>query len=322
MSDGQSAFAEPMSMQEALNAFDSQLKAKESVPEETAQKPEQEVEAEEIQAEADVATDETEETPDVDEPTDEGSEQILNVEEYGDVLIDMDGEPTTLKDLIQGTLKQADYTRKTMALSSERKAMEAEFAEERKALDARSQQLEQMAAAFEEQEPDWEKLAEEDPLAYPVEKARWDKRQAERKAQQEQAEASAQKQRQEFMGMTVEKALEVFPDWGEKGNFEKGVSARKDAALAAGFTVQEYESTPDYRIAVLLEKAARYDAMTSEKEKKRVAADKKIAKAPKVMKPGASRGDTDPATERRAAIQKRFSKPISSKDIKTLIGRR
>lgn len=319
MAVGQSAFAEPMTMQEALAKADSLYETKEAEADEAAQEP-QDDEIEEIEASDEV---EDLETDDTDEPEDEGSEQVLTVDEYGDVLVDLNGTPTPLKDVIQGTLRQADYTRKTQAVQEERKAMQAELEKREKALEAREQQLLQLSQELEEPEPDWEKLADEDPLGYPAAKAKWDKKQRQKAERQRALRERTVKQREAFARQTAEIAMRAVPEWSEDpANFDKGAEARKRAALDAGFSEEEYNSTPDFRIAVLLEKAARWDAMQQSTEQKRVRAEKKLGKAPKVLKPGQSRGDSDPKQERRAAFQKRLSKPISSAEITRSLGLR
>jgi len=308
-------------MQEALAKADSLSVAKEAEQEEAAQEPEEEVEAEEV--EAGEAEAEAEETDELDEPEDEGEDsQILTVEEYGDVLVDLDGEPTPLSEVLKGTQRQADYTRKTQALAEERKQLETEMQQRQQEMEAREQQLQQLEAELGEQEPDWEKLAEEDPLGYNHERAKWEKKQKARTARQAEIQRRQEEAKREFVGKTVDVAVQKFPEWQDVKKFDATAAQRKQAAMDAGFTEEEYASTPDFRIAVLLEKAARYDAMQQEQGNRRVRAEKKIAKAPKVLKPGASKGDTDPKQERRAAFQKRLSKPISSSEITKSLGLR
>lgn len=311
---GQSAFAEPMTMREALEKADSLMETKEAEP----------AEEEILEEDPEPIEQEPDEEPDAEEPEAvEEESQILTADEYGDVLVDVNGEPTPLRDVLQGTLRQSDYTRKTQELTNQRKQLEAEFNEREEKLKAREQQLSAMEAELDDPEPDWEKLADEDPLGWASAKAKWDKKskaKAERKAELEQRQTKA---KQEFTRKTVDLAIQAMPEWAEAGAFEKNVDARRDAALKAGFSKEEYDATFDYRIAVLLEKAARFDAMSEDNKQKLVRAEKKIAKAPKVLRPGQAKGDTDPAEERRAARQKQFSKPggISSSDIKRMIGR-
>lgn len=314
---GHSAFAEPMSMQEALSRFETLNQEAEDTPDEEEAAP-QEADEEEVLAEAD-AEEETDET-EAPESEEEESDQVLTVDEYGDVLVDLNGEPTPLSEIHKGYLRQADYTRKSQQREQEFKQRLEQLEAQQKEIDAREQQLSQLME--EEAEPDWVQLAKEDPLGWAETFSEWTKKQAQKKEQQEERAKRQEAHRRAIVAKTAEIAVEKFPEWSNAKAFDAGATARRDAALAAGFTAQEYESTPDFRIAVLLEKAARWDALQNEQGKKRVSAEKKIAKAPKVLKPGQSRGDSDPEAERKVARQKRFSKPISSTDIKGMLGRR
>lgn len=296
-------------MQEAIEKANSVIDAAHATVE-AAQEPDQVEETE--QAAEDVA-----ETPEADEPDEiqEESAQVLTAE-YDDILVDVDGEQTSLKDLKAGTLRQADYTRKTQALKEERAALEKEREDFKAEMEAREQQLSQLAAEFEEPEPDWDRLFEEDPLGAPREKLKWDQKQAKKAEQRREQEARNEKMRREFQAKTGEMAIQIMPEWADLEVFKQGVDARKKAALEAGFTEQEYQSTHDFRLAVLLEKAARYDAMQADGKQKLDIAEKKIAKAPKVLRPGQSKGDSDPKAERRAARQKRLSSgPVSSAEL-------
>lgn len=309
----------PISLSDALNYADSQIDnlAKDAEDGEAPQEAEEADEAPEGET-LESAEEDADEQPEVEEPEqEEDGPQILTTDEYGDVLVDVNGEQTSLSDLVQGTLRQADYTRKTQELSQQRKEWEAKIKEKEAELAEREQQLSQQ----DDPEPDWVKLAEEDPLGWASEKARWDAKQRERAERQKQATARKQEQLQNFVNETMTKAVEVVPEWSDPKKFNEGVDARKAVALEAGFTAEEYSSTPDFRIAVLLQWAAEGKRLKAEQGQKRDLANKKIAKAPKVLKPGQSQGDRDPKSERRAAFQKRLSKPVSSDTIRGMLGR-
>jgi len=302
------------------------MAAKEAEPVEAAQEPEDEAEkatedAVEAEEEADEAEQPTAEEPDAAE---EGP-QVLTKDEYGDVLVDLNGEQVTLAKLMDGNLMQADYSRKTGELAQQRKQLEAEFQSKTKEkeaeLAAREQRIAEQLAEIEEPEPDWEAIAEDDSLGWPIQKAKWDKKQKARADRIKEAEKQRDEARRQFIQQTAAVAVERMPEWADGKKFDEGASARKAAALAAGFTEQEYEQTPDFRIAILLEKAARYDAGQSSGKAKSVAAEKKIAKATKVLKPGQSSAPVDPRSERRAQFQKRLAKPVSSEDIRKMLGR-
>jgi hypothetical protein len=302
-------------MTEALSKANSLIEAKEVETEEPALEPEPEAEGVET-LEADTDTDTEAEEP---QQSDEGP-QILG-DEYDDVLVAFNGKETSLSELKAGNLRQADYSRKTQDLAKERKDLMADIDKQKADLADREQRLAQQLVDTEGSEPDWVKLADEDPLGYASAKARWDAKIRLRDERNQENQKRQDSARRQFIAETATIAVDRFPEWNDVKNFDKGAEARKAQALAAGFTVQEYDSTPDYRIAVILEKAARYDALESKQKITASAADKKIAAAPKVLRPGQSRGDVDPQTERRAAFQKRLSRPISFDEIKKSIGR-
>lgn len=314
MADGQSAFAEPMSMSDALAKADTLIdQNKEAPADDDPQEDQDQGEEIEATAEEDAPEPETE----AEELAEDDSPQVLTADEYGDVLVDVKGESLALSDLIANNLRQADYSRKTQELSEQRKEMEAVKAD----LVAREQQLAERLAETEAQEPDWVALAKEDPLGYAEQKAQWDFDQKKRA----QIKAQADKQREDatraFVAKTVELAVEAMPEWRDAKKFDAGADARKDQALKLGFTTEEYNATADFRLAALLEKAARYDDLVKQQKGRSTAAEKKLAKAPKVLKPGQSRGASDPAAERRAAFRKAVSKPISSETLRGYIGR-
>lgn len=277
-------------------------------PEDTPDKQvEEETEVEpEVEAEAEAeAESEAEDEPEADED----GPQVLTVEEYGDVLIKVGDETTTLAELQKGTLRQSDYSRKTQDLARERKEMQAEIAAREEALEARERQLNEQFAQL-DAEPDWLKLAQEDPLGYIEQKAQWEAKSAKASAAKRDLEQRQQKAVREFSRKTAEIAVSKIPEWTDAEKFDAGGEARKRVALDAGFTEAEYSQVYDFRLAVLLEKAARYDSMSADTSAKNVAAEKRIAKAPKVLKPGQSSSKADKAQAEKAAREKRLRGPV------------
>lgn len=295
MTDGDNPQAGPLTIDEYLDS---------KAPEEGQAEPEK-VEPAEAEAEAEPEVEETEgEEAEQDEPEGEDeAPEAYSVEEYGEITVQLaDGTRTTLKDLAQGTLRQADYSRKTAELAQERKALK-EAAEQ---LAQRERQLNEQFASLEEPEPDWRKLAEEDPLGWQLQKLEWDKRQGEREARKRQAEAARKQEIEQFRKFSAARAVEAIPDWTDPKKFDEGASARKAAALAVGFTEAEYAQAIDFRLAALLEKAARYDAG----QVKVAATQKKLAKVPKVVKPGTQSTRSEREAAERAAKAKRISGPV------------
>lgn len=288
----------PMSIDQLLDSMEDRQEATPEVEESEPLEAEQaEPETEEVEEEV--------EPDEQDEPSaDEEGPEVYDAGEYGEIAIALsDGTQTTLADLVKGNLRQADYSRKTAETSQRNKALDEREAE----LAQREQRLTERLASQQDEEPDWVKLAEEDPLGWQLKKLEWDKSQAVKAAQREEAQKAEQKQRDQFRETTALKAVEVMPEWSDPGKFKEGASARLQAALDAGFTKQEFDQAIDFRLAVILEKAARYDAG----QKKVSTAVKKLSKAPKVVKPGTSVTKSEREDAERAARSKRISGPVS-----------
>ena len=294
MAESDNPQAGPLTIDQYLDAHEApEGQADEQEEENPVTEPEAETE---VEAEADVK----------DEPEAEADEApaIYPVDEYGEITISLDdGTQTTLKDLAQGTLRQADYTRKTTELSRERKELESE----KERLTAFERQLNEQLASLDEPEPDWQKLAEEDPLGLPLEQIKWQKKQAEKADRRRKAEQVEEQRRQHFMRATADVAVEKFPEWSDPKKFEEGVPRRRKVALDAGFSEAEFSAIVDLRLLPILEKAARWDAG----QVKTQAANKMLAKVPKVVKPGAAVSKADREQAERAAKVKRRKNPMS-----------
>lgn len=289
----------PLSIDDALDAMEDRSAAPEVEEGETLETEAEEAEAEEVEEESENETDDQDEP----ESEDEGPE-VYDISEYGEIAVKLaDGTQTTLADLAKGTLRQADYTRKTTELSQARKEIE----QMEQALAEKERQLNEQFASLEEPEPDWEKLAEEDPLGLPLAQINWQKKQQAKQAAREKVQQAEQQKMREFQAQTVQKALEAMPEWTDGSKFEAGAKLRKQAALNAGFTEAEYNQAVDFRLAVLLEKAARYDAGQTKVK----AAAKKLSSVPKVVKPGTSTTKADKEQAAKVAKSKRLNRPVS-----------
>lgn len=297
MSDSDTPLEGPLSIDDALDAM---ADREEAAPEvEESENAEVEIEVDEAEENTDV-----DETDEQEEPDDEGEgPDVYDVGEYGEIAIQLsDGTQTTLAELEKGTLRQADYTRKTTELSSARKQLQDKASE----LAQRERQINEQLASLNEPEPDWAKMAEEDPLGLPLAQIQWNKKQQEKAQKRAEVDAATEREKMDFQRQTVQKALEVMPQWADGKSFQETSDARKQAALDAGFTETEYNGALDFRLAVILEKAALYDAGQTKVK----AATKKLSKVTKVVKPGASVTKADKEQAAKTAKSKRLNKPM------------
>lgn len=244
------------------------------------------------------------ESEEADPPEESDKPQHLTIDEYGDltipVVIDGQERKVSLADAAKGYQLQSDYTRKSQALAEERKAMEAEIATTREALNRQQEQVAQLLASQSDPEPDWVKMAEEDPLGYVETKAKWDLKQAEKQriaqeAQQRQM-SEVMKIKQRETKMLMEKAPQ-FKDDTYQASFVKGVTQH------FGFAPEEVSNAMDHRILMMAADALKW------RESQSQVRDKVVVKSPKVIKPGAARGKAEIKAEQVAAKRKKLAKP-------------
>lgn len=269
----------------------------------------QEEQTEEVEAQADAEEVETEE---VEAPEEVEETQILT-EDYDDLIVQVGDEQLSLADLKKGQLRQADYTRKSQALAEERK----QFEQERQQLDARQQELQQQADASFQTEgrpPDLtpaeisELYATNEPgkaaeliALYENAQKQWDTKQAEITARNAQ-------QRQEFTQKTIQTLFTKFPDYQDASVLEKVTPEFK--AIAGEFNVseQEFMSNPDMRLTALV---AEVHSLRSRLSRKQTNVEKKVSKAPRVLKPA---NKVTPEAEKAkaiAAVKQKYSGPLN-----------
>jgi len=205
------------------------------------------------------------------------------------VKIDGKEEQIPLSEAIANYQRQADYTKKTQALAEQRKAVEQEAAQatvERQQyaqlLSALTEQLQSMQS----QEPDWNRLYNEDPLEYVRQKDIWrDNQEKLQAAQYEQQRIQALNQQQQAaqLQQIVEhnrsRLLEQVPAWNDKAKWEADRKALRDYGIEAGFSDEELNQAYDSRAVVALYKAMKYDRMMAKRPTKSQPNGPKLARA-------------------------------------------
>jgi len=182
--------------------------------------------------------------------------------------IKVDGEETevTLEELQNGYSRQRDYTRKTQELAQQRKAIEAKYQEVSQKDAIYSQLLPKMEATLKgelENEPDWNALYEADPIAYVREKDIWNEKkqklqavQAESQRLQQESAMAQQQKLQQFLQYGNQQLLEQIPEWQDNEVASKEKMAIRDYGVnVLGYTPQEMDSVYDYRVLLGLRNA-------------------------------------------------------------------
>ena len=312
MSDGDNPETGPLTIDQALDRYEASQEetTEEAVKDEPTETPAEEVEV----AEADNPDEAGEDAEPTDNEAPEGdadddAEQTLTLDEYGEVRVQIGEEVKSLAEIAElvekGTLRQSDYTRKTMDLAEERKALEAEKA----SIAEKQQQLDValLEAAGQEPEPDWVSIMEEDPIEGPIRKERWLREKGERdkqlqEAQQRQAESVRAAQEDE-----KQRVVRLFPEWTDQKTFMAGEPRRVELAEKLGYSADQYAQIQSPLLIGLIELAAR--GMDSGKAA--IVAEKKIGKAPKVLRPGQSKTKAESEAATKAAARDKLRRPHS-----------
>ena len=294
----------------ATSAFESFLAPEEDTQEEAVI---EEVE-ESIEPEVEDFEEQDEELVDEEEleyDDEEDGEEETEVEELEEqpvyrVTIDGDEIEVTQDELLNGYSRQQDYTRKTQELANQRKLIEQQ-AQQITQMDAiYAELLPKMKAQLESSlgdEPDWDSLHEDDPIAFVRERQLWDdkRRQLESaSAEQQRLQQETYVQQQQQLAAIVEdsqqKLLEIIPEWKkpEVANQEKA-EIQNYAINELGYTPEEISQVYDYR-ALLGLRSAWLNSKTVEATKKRP-----TQKAPaRVARPGSSTRKKSIAPAKRA----------------------
>jgi hypothetical protein len=185
----------------------------------------------------------------------------------------------TLDELQKGYMMGADYTQKTMALSEQRKQIEAKAAEVDTQLKNAQELVENELDWFDS--PEAKELREYDPDEYlkKFEKAKTKAHKFEqlraKKLEEQQAKMSEQiKQEQEHLKTKI-------PDWLDESTVRKEFPQVVQTMKSIGFSDQELDGITDHRLMVLARKAMLYDAIASQD-----ISSKQVKTPPKVATPG------------------------------------
>lgn len=235
------------------------------------------------------------------------------------VTVEIDGKTVELTkaqiaEAYKGALRQADYTKKTQEIAEQRKTAEAETAKAREERNRYADGLQKAASVLEaqlqeQQQIDWPKLLEADPVEYLRQQHLAQARQAQLNQtyqQKQQLDAQAQAEHQAALKTHVEsqrsELIAKIPAWKDEAVMKAEATELREYLKTQGLTEQEIYSVTDHRAIVQSRKAMLYDKMMS----KASAAAKKIATTPqRVERPA---GGESKGIDRRAADFQRLQK--------------
>lgn len=236
---------------------------------------------------------------DDEEQSDEGDEPDEDEEQPEVFTVKVDGKElqVPLPELLKGYSREQDYSRKTMALGEERKALETEKAAVSEAranyvavLDIWAKQVEQAETA--ETPEELEALRRSDPGEYAARIAERQQRKEHRdNIIAERARVLKQEQEEQVVASRArlaeegKKLFEAIPSWADPEKGEARAKADKkvmaEYAGRVGLTPDEINGIADHRYMVILRDAAAYRALQSKKPEVR-----RQVEAVKTARPG------------------------------------
>ena len=204
-----------------------------------------------------------------DEIDDEEQTEVEEEQEqptYYKVRVDGEEVEVTLEELQSGYSRQQDYTRKTQELSEQRKNVDKQREELAQRDAIYSQLLPRLEAQLKGEmadEPDWNKLVDEDPAMYVRQKQIWDEKKEKLRATQAEQrrleEENAKKQQEQIAQMVQEgqqKLLELIPEWQDPEVATKDKLAIREYGInVLGYSPQEMDAVYDYRALLGLRNA-------------------------------------------------------------------
>lgn len=192
------------------------------------------------------------------------------------VMVDGEEEEITLREAIDGGIRTKTFHKRLNQLDSVRKELSshaAKIVEDRQRHDSMLAEAEEILSGLLPQEPDWDKLFQEDPKAARDLQKQYDNyrgkiteiREKRLKAQRDQAEADA-KTNVEFARTEFPK-FAAFAKWRNKEEMQKDINSMRKSALSVGFSEEEVAQVLDHRMLTVLLKASKYDRMMAARPK-------------------------------------------------------
>ena len=276
---------------------------------------------EEVQADPEVRADDSSDyESSYDEPQGEESDVSAEETEYQEEAVEespkyrvkANGEEleVSLDELLNGYSRTADYQKKTQSLAEQRKSVEAErvkIDEAAKTRDVYAQRLQVIEQLLSTQDTEnLQELKDSDPIAYAIkvaERSERDKQlqavQAERQRVSQEQQALQGQRLHQHIQSEQEKLKAAIPEFKDDAKAEVIRRDIRSYAKSIGFSDQELSQVYDSRAVQTLYKAMQYEKLVAGK----AGATKKVASAPKTLKPGTS----NPQSSEQEAQKKDFA---------------
>jgi len=267
---------------------------------------EEQVTSQESQSQSEEAPAEVDATENLEETEETASEVEVEKPNLHQVKVQGQEMEVTLDELKAGYSRDSDYRQKTHSLSLEKKQFDEERNVLRQQYDMKLRELNEAIASAEslnrqQLDPaELQKLYEEDPSQ--AAKIDFQFRQQNEKINQAKAKArqAAQAQYNQYLAEQRRLAQERIPEFSDPNKSDNFKSGIKTTLKSYGFSDQEIGSLADHRMLMVIKDAMAYRGLRNSKP----IVQKKVAKAPKVIKPGVVKTDNSKRSEVRNRISK------------------
>ena len=205
----------------------------------------------------------------------------------------------SLDELKAGYSRDSDYRQKTHSLGMEKRDLEVQKNSLRQSYDAKLQELNDLLATADatvrqqQGSADLQKLYEEDPTQ--AAKLDYQLRQQNRAIEDMKSKArEAQiKQYNEFLETQKELAATKIPEYSDPNKADQFKINMRNSLRGYGFSDDEIGTMADHRFLMVAKDAMSYQTLKD----KRPIVQKKVANAPKVVKPGVAKSTTSSGRE-------------------------
>jgi hypothetical protein len=261
------------------------------------------------------------------EAAEESQEEVEEKPRYR-VKVDNEELEVDLDELIKGYSRTSDYTKKTQTLAEQRKQVEAErtkIEEAAKLRDTYAQRLQVIEQMLSTQpEEDLTALKDSDPVGYAIkvaEKMEREKQLAavrqERESVQARQVAEQQENLKRHLAQEAERLRAAIPDMADDVKGEVIRKEIRDYAKSVGWSDQELSQVYDHRAVVTLYRAMQFEKLMKGKP----VAQKKVAEAPKALKPGVGNQKVDRDSEVEKKLHKQLKQTGRTRDAAKLFER-
>jgi hypothetical protein len=261
------------------------------------------------------------------EVSEEPQEEVQETPRYR-VKVDNEELEVDLDELIKGYSRTSDYTKKTQTLAEQRKQVEAErtkIEEAAKLRDTYAQRLQVIEQMLSTQpEEDLTALKDSDPVGYAIKVAEKMEREKqltavrqERESVQARQVAEQQERLKSHLAQEAERLRAAIPDMADDVKGEVIRKEIRDYAKSVGWSDQELSQVYDHRAVLTLYRAMQFEKLMKGKP----VAQKKVAEAPKALKPGVGSQRVDRDSEAEKKLHKQLKQTGRTRDAAKLFER-